>query len=309
MASQTASAVTPRSEAPGHLAQVVLGDSWTILILYEAFRGSRRFSDWRAALPISELVLADRLKRLTALDVMIRVLVPGTRSYEYRLTEMGLDLWRVLLAIWSWQEAWTPQRRGPTDLFRHAVCGAPARAVLICAACGETVGPHDTFLASQRVPTAVAATAPPRYRRSVVAGDDRGFTRETMDVVGNRWSNLLLGALFLGRHCFDEIESDLGLPPALLSQRLGSFVARGILERSRHRINARRQFYRLTDKGLALYPVVANVVDWGNAWLSSDPDAFVTMHRGCGHRFRPVLVCETCGEPLSRETTTIEPAN
>jgi len=308
MASLPAPTATRVPESPGHLAQVVIGDSWTILLLYEAFRGARRFSDWRAQLPISELVLADRLKRLTALGVMAREAVPGTRTYEYRLTEMGLDLWRVLVAIWTWQETWAPRAAGAAEVLRHATCGAPVRAVLTCACCGRPVGPHDTFLASRREAPAVSTAATPRYRRSVVAGrdDDRGFSRETMDIVGNRWSNLLLGALFLGRHCFDEIESDLGLPPALLSQRLGKFVERGILRRTRHRSNARRQFYQLTEKGLALYPVVANVVDWGNVWLSSDPDAFVIVHRGCGQRFRPVLACGTCGEALSRENTTME---
>jgi DNA-binding HxlR family transcriptional regulator len=149
---------------------------------------------------------------------------------------------------------------------------------------------------------------PPRYRRSTVAGLGRDDTvqRQTLDIVGDRWSNLLLGALFTGRHGFDEFQRDLNLPPALLSHRLDRFVKAGIVRREPYRGNARRRFYRLTKKGLALYPVVSHVVDWGNRWLSADPDSFVIVHRGCGQRFRPSLTCSACHEMLHRNDILLE---
>jgi DNA-binding HxlR family transcriptional regulator len=170
------------------------------------------------------------------------------------------------------------------------------------------VGPRDTYLAASRVTAIIGAMKPPRYRRSTVVGLGRDDTvqRQTLDIVGDRWSNLLLGALFTGRHGFDEFQRELGLPPALLSHRLDRFVKAGIIRRERYRGNARRRFYRLTEKGLALYPVVTHAVDWGNRWLSTDPDSFVIIHRGCGQRFRPRFTCSACDGPLQRHEVALK---
>lgn len=300
---------TIAQDAPGRLAQAVVGDGWTILILRQAFRGTRRYSDWRNQIRIPELVLADRLKRLTALGVLTRQPVAGSRNFEYRLTEMGLDLWRVLIAIWAWQERWVPgaAKKG-RPVLRHRRCGHDTIPVLTCAQCGEAVGPRDTFLAASPATSVIGALKPPRYRRSTVVGLGRDDTvrRQTLDIVGDRWSNLLLGALFTGKHGFDEFQRELGLPPALLSHRLERFGRAGIIRRERFRGNARRRFYRLTDKGLALYPVVSHVVDWGNRWLSADPDSFVVIHKGCGKRFRPRFACDACHQPIARDGIVLE---
>jgi DNA-binding HxlR family transcriptional regulator len=308
MKSAPRSPTTTAQDAPGRLAQAVVGDGWTILILRQAFRGTRRYSDWRKQIRIPELVLADRLKRLTALGVLRRLRVPGGRNFEYRLSEMGLDLWRVMIAIWAWQEHWAPGPKKNRPVLRHHRCGRTTAPVLTCAQCGEAVGPRDTFLAAAPVTSVIGAMKPPRYRRSTVVGlgRDHSVRRQTLDIVGDRWSNLLLGALFTGKHGFDEFRRELGLPPALLSHRLERFVSAGVIRREPYRGNARRRFYRLTEKGMALYPVVSHVVDWGNRWLSADPDSFVVIHKGCGKRFRPHFACGACHQPIDRQEIAIE---
>jgi DNA-binding HxlR family transcriptional regulator len=85
----------------------VLGDWWTLLVIREAFVGTRRFADFEANLGISKNVLTSRLDHLVEHGVMTRVDagVHGTR-YEYELTAMGKDLLVVVTALRQWGDRW-----------------------------------------------------------------------------------------------------------------------------------------------------------------------------------------------------------
>ncbi len=85
----------------------VLGDWWTLLVVREAFVGSRRFADFEANLDISKNILSARLEHLVAHDVLARVDagVHGTR-YEYELTPMGKDLATLMTALQQWGDRW-----------------------------------------------------------------------------------------------------------------------------------------------------------------------------------------------------------
>jgi DNA-binding HxlR family transcriptional regulator len=85
----------------------VLGDWWTLLIVREAFLGTRRFADFAANLEISRNILTNRLGHLVKHRVLARVDagVHGTR-YEYELTPMGKDLATVMTALRQWGDRW-----------------------------------------------------------------------------------------------------------------------------------------------------------------------------------------------------------
>jgi DNA-binding HxlR family transcriptional regulator len=85
----------------------VLGDWWTLLVVREAFIGTRRFSDFQDRLGISKNVLTQRLGHLVARGVLERVDVGehGTH-YEYALTPMGKDLAIVMTALRQWGDRW-----------------------------------------------------------------------------------------------------------------------------------------------------------------------------------------------------------
>jgi len=85
----------------------VLGDWWTLLVVREAFLGSRRFADFEANLAISKNILSQRLEHLVQHGVLNRVNVGvhGTR-YEYALTVMGKDLATLLSALRQWGDRW-----------------------------------------------------------------------------------------------------------------------------------------------------------------------------------------------------------
>jgi DNA-binding HxlR family transcriptional regulator len=85
----------------------VLGDWWTLLLIREAFLGTRRFADFEANLEISKNVLTDRLDRLTQHGVFVRIDAgQHGRRYEYALTQKGKDLITVLTALREWGDRW-----------------------------------------------------------------------------------------------------------------------------------------------------------------------------------------------------------
>jgi DNA-binding HxlR family transcriptional regulator len=85
----------------------VLGDWWTLLVVREAFVGTRRFADFEASLGISKNILTDRLGRLVDAGVLERVDAGrhGTR-FEYQLTAKGKDLAAVMTALRQWGDRW-----------------------------------------------------------------------------------------------------------------------------------------------------------------------------------------------------------
>jgi len=91
------------------LAQALelIGEWWTLLIIREAYFGTRRFSDFQAELGIARNVLADRLDRLVANGLLRKEPVsPGARREHYRLTEKGRDLITVVIALFQWGDRW-----------------------------------------------------------------------------------------------------------------------------------------------------------------------------------------------------------
>ena len=85
----------------------VIPDRWSALVLREAFFGVRRFSDFRRSLGIARNTLTDRLNRLVEQGVLEKQRIADTNEWEeYRLTEMGLDLYPVTVALMQWGDRW-----------------------------------------------------------------------------------------------------------------------------------------------------------------------------------------------------------
>lgn len=119
----------------------VIGEKWTILVLREAFNGVRRFDQIRDHTGVSDPVLSDRLRKLVAAGVLEASTYrePGRRARnEYRLTEKGLDLYPVMIALLGWGDAYCADTEGPAIEVSHRGCGERVEAVVVCAA-GHTL--------------------------------------------------------------------------------------------------------------------------------------------------------------------------
>jgi DNA-binding HxlR family transcriptional regulator len=122
----------------------VVGDPWTLLILRDAFAGTRRFEQWQEQLGVARNVLAARLKSLVAHGVLEKHLYSEhpPRS-EYALTAKGRDLYAVLLTMVDWGDRHVYGGQGGPLTFIHRGCGQRFYPSLHCRACGEPVGPGE----------------------------------------------------------------------------------------------------------------------------------------------------------------------
>jgi hypothetical protein len=85
----------------------------------------------------------------------------------------------------------------------------------------------------------------------------------------------------------------------VLTERLAGLVEDGVLEKAAYQERPTRYEYRLTKKGLDLYPVVLSLVHWGDAYYAGDEGPpVIHRHKTCGHDFRSVLTCSACGEAV-----------
>ena len=117
----------------------------------------------------------------------------------------------------------------------------------------------------------------------------------TLAVVGEKWSLLVLREAFLGVRRFADFQRNLGAPRAVLTDRLGTLVERDILRRVPYQAEGERQRheYRLTRKGLDLYPTLVALMQWGDRYLAEErPVPLELEHRDCGASVHLALVCE-----------------
>ncbi len=111
----------------------------------------------------------------------------------------------------------------------------------------------------------------PRITRAPVALDDCGLAR-ACDLLGGRWTLLILREAFYGVSRFEDLRADLDAPRAALSQRLDLLVVEGVLERRLYQEekSRRRREYRLTEKGRELAIVLIALMQWGDRHLRDD---------------------------------------
>ena len=120
-----------------------------------------------------------------------------------------------------------------------------------------------------------------------------------VDVIGQRWTPLIVRDLFAGMTKFEDIRRDLGIASNILAARLDELERNGVVDRRQYQSAPARHEYVLTDKGRDLYPVIATLLAFGDKWLSLDgPPALIT-HTDCGHVTTAKTVCAECGGELN----------
>jgi len=118
-----------------------------------------------------------------------------------------------------------------------------------------------------------------------------------LEVVGERWTLLVVRSVLLGSHRFEELRAALGIATNVLQARLTRLVDEGVLERRPYQDHPPRCEYHLTEKGLALWPVLAALTDWGDTYLRDAPPV-TFRHRDCGGTVDGHRICASCGERL-----------
>lgn len=128
-----------------------------------------------------------------------------------------------------------------------------------------------------------------------------------VSLIGDPWTLMLLRELFLGSRRFDEFQRHTGAPPHLISQRLRRLLDAGVIERRPYQERPLRHEYALTDKGVALWPVLSALREWGDRWQRESGGVPVrVLHRGCGGVARLHHRCERCGETLDAHAVEVK---
>ncbi|MCP4212727.1 MAG: helix-turn-helix transcriptional regulator [Halieaceae bacterium] len=123
-----------------------------------------------------------------------------------------------------------------------------------------------------------------------------------LSVVGERWTMLILRDAFFGTRRFEHFQRNLGITRHRLSERLSKLVEQGVLVKVPYHDRPLRYEYRLTRKGLGLYPVLMSLACWGDEWMDQGEGAPLEwVHHTCGAITTPVLTCNECGEALRPE--------
>jgi DNA-binding HxlR family transcriptional regulator len=116
------------------------------------------------------------------------------------------------------------------------------------------------------------------YGEAVLKRDYEGQNcsiARALEVVGERWTLLIVRDVFLGKHRFDQLQESLGIARNVLTDRLNRLVDEGILERVRYTERPDRFEYRLTSKGRDLQIALAGLRQWGDKYLSERPPRIV----------------------------------
>jgi DNA-binding HxlR family transcriptional regulator len=121
-----------------------------------------------------------------------------------------------------------------------------------------------------------------------------------LEAIGDRWTMLVIRDAFHGVRRFEEFQARLGVARNVLSDRLTRLVDDGILEKRPYQERPPRFEYRLTPKGVDLFPVMVSLMKWGDRHAPNpDGPPVMVLHRGCGGEVDERLLCDRCGEPIT----------
>jgi DNA-binding HxlR family transcriptional regulator len=120
----------------------------------------------------------------------------------------------------------------------------------------------------------------------------------TLELIGERWTLLILRDAFHRIRRFEDFQRRLGIARNVLSSRLQTLVDAGILERRLYQDHPARFEYRLTEKGIDLWPVLVTIAQWGDKYVAENGPPVLIEHKSCGGLVDDHLTCDRCGARL-----------
>lgn len=138
----------PFRRSVGHVLDII-GEGWSILIIREAFLGTRRFEEFQGRLGIARNILTSRLKKLCANQILDRVPVKeGAKRHEYVLTRKGKDMMPLLVALTQWGDRWVFGENNEPIVFLDREHRQPIAPVQVFSAQGQPLRPRDIMIAA-----------------------------------------------------------------------------------------------------------------------------------------------------------------
>ncbi|GBU14694.1 HxlR family transcriptional regulator [Polaromonas sp.] len=275
----------------------ILGDRWIVALILGAFLGVRRFDEWQARFNIPRHTLTERLRTLTELDLLQQHPYQGhSLRQAYHLTNKGLALYNHVLMMWLWEQRWSSRQLALPPRLVHQTCGHAFTPQMVCAACGDKVGVNDLTL-SLKINAALLATPARRQRAARLSGEES--TQMGLGLRVDRWALLIISAVLLGCHYFDQLSHVLGIGSSVLTRRLCGMVDSGLLLRQVDQNDARRKIYRLTPASRDLFGYIICFSSWASRHHFHQPSSIQPTHKACGQPLVPKVVCSHCKQTLN----------
>jgi DNA-binding HxlR family transcriptional regulator len=277
-------------------ALAVLGDPWTMLILKEAFNGTRRFGAFRANLGIPRQTLSLRLGHLCREQLLRkRYAAPGAATVVYAPTPKAFDLAQAMYSVWLWHRA----NPGAVDVLPfdilHAPCGAVLSADYACTTCARPATPETVTLH----PAEPAQTDPPRTRLArrkdgafTAGGAATGKGLIAASLVGDAPCNEILWELFRRPRHMLALARELQLGAAVLRDRLDKLIALGLV---RERAEGRRAVFSVERRAAAFHPLLLALSEWGDRWCNGEAPPPEQRVHDCGALLEGRFRCRACG--------------
>ena len=129
----------------------------------------------------------------------------------------------------------------------------------------------------------------------------------TMEVVGDRWTLLVVRNALVGMARFEDFQRSLGIAPNVLTDRLARLAEEGIVERRQYCTRPARYKYAVTDKGRQLWPLLAAMVTWGDRYYAPHGAPRRLLHLACGGSVVEQLTCHDCHTVVPPEEISTAP--
>lgn len=285
----------------------VVGDKPTLLLLESYWLGIRRFSDFCTQTGLLKTVVSDRLKKLIAVGCLQKT--PYSTKplrYEYHGTEKLLTMYPLALSMLHWEYQWG-QRPDKIKLqLIHTNCQNTFTPIPKCLACRAPLHSRDVDWVIDHVETQDEAKPYSRRRKSslVLKRREIALFDEIADVIGDRWSALIIRSLFIRLDSFQAIQQDTQMATNVLAERLRWLLDKQIISKN-EQLSSRHMSYKLTQKGHDIYPVMLALMEWGSLWSTEHLDSPINLvHRPCGRPLKMQIVCSACDQELLPKEVT-----
>jgi len=295
----------------------IIGDGWTFMILRECYFGIRRFQDFQEILNIPRGTLSARLNKLVAENILKKTLLdPAKKRLEYKLTEQGIDLYKVMIALMSFGDKWIEATPKQPLKLKHKICNYESHPFVGCPHCRQEITASEVTYRNGPGFGYEPAYPGPKLRKSadplLLEKRRPSSVARALRTIGDQWGFMVLREAFFKVRRFDQIQNKLGISPNTLANRLNHFLEEGMFQKVQYQSNPDRFEYRLTTKGRAIFSSFMSMLAWGDKWLAKDGPPIILTHAKCGHDFTPLVICDFCkneihAKDMGYDTVYIDP--
>jgi len=247
-------------------------------------------------------VVSDRLKKLINAGCFKKALYSEKpKRYEYRATKKLYDLYPLALSMLSWEQNWGSINGKIKVSLIHKSCGQVTYPRTVCEDCRVEVDPRDV---AWKEGPGVGLMPVNYHRRRRASNTTRALPtplfEEIVDIIGDRWSALIIRSIFSNLNSYQDIYNDTGIATNILAERLVELSEKGIIKKQ-------NSVYRLTPKGRAIYPILLALMVWGDKWYATEEGSPLYLtHKPCNNSLKGQVACSACGEDISMSDIVFE---